>query len=495
MELLACAATIPCPQEAPIMTLPNELLREILSNVLAQPEHPTCRGELPTNLFDDDARPDPTPALTIRSVCHRFRAIANELPFWYDGDFDLLKLLPEYRGPNSDIQDEKFLQALFTDDHLVECLRRKTQWKFRHLPSLYVVMERVPSFQQFVTAVTLRTFWDDSVKNPLLTSSLDVAIQQLATCSRLTSLKIEYSDSLLSLDLISRYCPSLSDVIIHADASTVRGTLENLSCVRRLDYEFVPYAEHPAHFLFPLNSAKSLTTLMIRVRPSSADAYDTTGLDVFVNLTSLHIDPLYPSVCDFILRSRLKLTTFKTIVDTAEVTMRRVAAVLSSPSLQTVQNISLKIETENEERLNDLQQIIYVVTTKLLSIRDCEFEMGLDLRWCQQFSRLLSLKTVVWKVRFVDKAFRCLNSELDEAWLDKEEYAEMAFSAAFAKFPEKPHVQIELVYSQDYWDDVAAAEEEMYEALEAEMYEDELYADEQRQYEEYLSDEEFFGAE
>ena len=198
------------------MTLPNELLRHILSNVLAQPEHPTCWGELPTNLFDDDARPAPTPALTIRSVCHRFRAIANELPFWYDGDFDLLKLLPEYRGPNSDIQDEKFLQALFTDDHLVECLRRKTQWEFRHLLNLLVVMECVPSFQQFVTAVTLRTFWDDSVGNPLLTSSLDIAIQQLATCSRLTSLKIKSCNSLLSLDLISRYCPSLSDVVIRS---------------------------------------------------------------------------------------------------------------------------------------------------------------------------------------------------------------------------------------------------------------------------------------
>ena len=172
--------------------------------------------------------------------------------------------------------------------------------------------------------------------------------------------------------------------------------------------------------------------------------------------------------------------------------MGRMADVLSSHSLQTVQNISLKIETENEDHLNNLQHVINVVTTKLLSIRDCEFEMGLDLRWCQQFSRLRNLKNLVWKVRFVDKAFRCLNSEPDEEWLGEEAYAEMAFSAAFARFPEKPQVRIELVYSQDYWDEIAAAEDEMYEGLEEEMSDYELYDEEQQEYEEDMWEEEIW---
>lgn len=468
MERLACSATIPHPDVTTIMTLPNELLRQILSLVLAQPEHPTF---CVPHLIDDALNSAPAPALTIRSVCRRFRAIANELPFWYAGEFDLLNLLPEFRAPNS---DEKFLQALFTDNHLVECLQRKTKWKFRNLPNFLVIMERVPSFQQCVTTVTLRTFWDDSVKNPLSPSSLDIAIQKLAACSRLTSLEIRSNNSLLSLDLISRSCPSLNNIVICGAISNLRGTLENLSCVQRLHYELIHNMEHPPQFLFPLNSAKSLTALVIKTRCGSVHAHDINRLDAFVNLTSLHIEPLYPNICDFIVRSRLKLSTFKTKVDITEVTMERVAGVLSSHSLQTVQNLSLNIEADYEEDLDYLQPIIDIVTTKLLSIQECEFETGLDLHWCQQFSRLLNLKRLIWKIRFVDKAFRYIDNP-DEDWLREETCAEMAFSAAFARFPEKPQIQIEPVYSEGLWDEISGAEDLVYE----EMYEDEDYEDEE----------------
>ena len=453
------------------MNLPNELLREILSFVLAQPEHPVCYGYHRPHLIDHALISAPAPALTIRSVCRRFRAIANELPFWYAGHFDLLNLLPEFRSPNS---DEKFLQALFTDNHLVECLRRKTEWEFRNLPNFLVVMERVPSFQQCVTTVTLRAFCDDSVKNPLSPSSLDVAIQKLAACSRLTSLEILFNNSLLSLDLISRSCPSLNNIFIRSFTSNLRGTLENLSCVQRLHYELSHNAEHPAQFLFPLNSAKSLTTLVIQAqRRGSLDARDINRLDAFVNLTSLHIYPLYPDICDFIVRSRLKLSTFRTIVDITEVTTETMAGVLSSHSLQTVQNLYLRIEADFEEDLDYLQPIINIVTTKLLSIQKLEFETGLDLHWCQQFSRLLNLESLIWKIRFVDKAFRYIDNP-DEDWLREETCAEMAFSAAFARFPEKPQIQIEPVYSEDWRDETSSSEDLAYE----EMYEDEDYEDE-----------------
>ena len=456
--------TLPSPERTgpSILSLPNEILLQILSIVLDHPNHPSDQDEFPTDIFRQHPKPAPTPTLVIRAVCRTFRAISNELPFWIDPAFDFTNLLSRHNVSTS--HQQTFLKSLFSDTHLVQRLQKRTHWEFRNRENLLAVLECIPSFPQCALSVNLSAFLDDILKyGNKRSSALNLGIQDLAVCSYLTSLEVQVYCGILDLSLIPQSCPSLSNLVLLCETTDLilRGSLENLASLRRLELDLTPNIYAPSLRLFPVNSANILTTLVIGVRPRSGpDPYNINILDTFINLTSLHFEPLSSQICKFILRSSLNLTTFYATVDSAlDVTNEMVVDILSSYSVRQVQNITLKIPTNSQQDLSGIQQIIHAITSKLLRVHRCELQMGLDLNWCYQFANLVYLKTFIYKIQYVDTAFRFLNGNIDSDYHGQGSPAEEAFQMAFAHFPEKPRIVIQEIYSLGHWNQVDEAED------------------------------------
>src|SRR5262249_41690164 len=110
-----------------ILNLPTEILRKIFSFLVRVPP-PNSKATLPCPQI-----------FTIRSVCRKFRMVANELPFWCAGNvhfFDLIpKRLHQYYNTEEDWNsyEHHFLQLLYRDSHLVQCLERRSHWQFKSL--------------------------------------------------------------------------------------------------------------------------------------------------------------------------------------------------------------------------------------------------------------------------------------------------------------------------------------------------------------------------
>lgn len=149
------------PRHTPILGLPNEILHQILSIVLEQPCHPTHHSP-----FDGYSKQAPTSTLLIPSVCHKLRAITNELPFWSDDKFDLLWLLPKFGAG-----DRIFLKHFFPT--ITQRLQQRTHWGFLDHQSLPLLLNGFHSFRQRATSVKLYLFVDDSFEYLVVPSSVD----------------------------------------------------------------------------------------------------------------------------------------------------------------------------------------------------------------------------------------------------------------------------------------------------------------------------------
>ena len=294
----------------------------------------------------------------IRSTCRRFRAISNELAFWYNEDFDLLDLIlhREWYDPIEVHEDcQAFLKVLLSDEHLVQCLARRSNWLFRNLIGFQTVMELVPSFSRNTTAVLLESdftceeparlstpFSDASDANsrdslslrglrfleeldfrnlpppPMQTTSpspIQMVFANLSTCHRLTSLRLSSFRLPLDLGLLARSCPLLTDLRLE-EINQYYGTLQPLSYLEDLDVrEFPSHVGVAPDYIFPTTSAMSLTRLsIIHQEPfydndESTPLWPTSLLNAFVNLTSLCVSPLTDKICDFIVRADVNLTT------------------------------------------------------------------------------------------------------------------------------------------------------------------------------------------
>lgn len=83
----------------------------------------------------------------LRSTCRKFRTLVNELPFWFDGNFRLVEMIPRPRTYDDGEKFEvAFLRLLFQDPYLVQCLERRTSWHFQNVGALRAVANCVPSF-------------------------------------------------------------------------------------------------------------------------------------------------------------------------------------------------------------------------------------------------------------------------------------------------------------------------------------------------------------
>src|SRR5271169_519894 len=93
----------------------------------------------------------------IRATCRKFHALVNELPIWFDPDFKLVDVIPHRSEFDSlddwEMYEAGFLRLLFQDQHLVQCLERRTSWHFPNLQPLLAVIGRIPSFSLGTTSI------------------------------------------------------------------------------------------------------------------------------------------------------------------------------------------------------------------------------------------------------------------------------------------------------------------------------------------------------
>jgi hypothetical protein len=481
----------------PILNLPNEILNETFSYIHTPiaSRHYVGEGRF-SEIFG------------IRSVCRRFRAVSNELSFWYDENFDLLDLIPnrkwhDYVKLHRDC--EAFLKVLLSDNHLVQSLARRSSWHFENLISLRSVMEFVPSFFQNTTTIVLLSdftrdeeredageeagighsggklslrglsyFEESEFRNvspsPMRINSpspIEIIFSNLVRCHRLTSLHLSQFREPFDLELIVQFCPRLRELSFHS-INQYRGTLRGLSCVEDFDVRELTSRVGAANdHIFPISSAKSLTRLSIVHQECMFDNDEPNPrwppfLKTFVNLTSLCISPFTNEICDFIVRSDLRLVDFRIqLVYDTEITASKVAEMFSAPSLRNVRHLRFTVDVRPVDRIY-FRSYLQAIISNMSSLEELCIAMPLDLSWCELLGYLGSLK----KLRLCVPDNDCRDSEVllfrtDD--LDRptekdynkgddkksHELLTRAFDAAFQHFMTKPVIKAVVTVEDD----------------------------------------------
>jgi hypothetical protein len=432
----------------PILELPNEILSIVLSCFII-----SAKASLNTRSWRD-----PHPILVLRKVCRRFRAVANELEFWYDDDFEIHTLLsPNIAFRNSrpaEIQRQtKFLTSLFTDVHLVDCLGRKKSWTFYCFRLFLLVLDLLPLFRQTVTTLKFESINDDEYHESDTTQWYHEVIPTLGGFAQLTALHLDYFKG-FDFDYIVKFCPALESLrltrTVIGPFHDCSGTLEGLSNLQEFslsDLLEFSFTENPASTgnnatsFLPLSSVASLTALHLHTVHPSETEYYTNSLIKFTNLTSLHLGPLTTVICDRIIQADFKLTSFSVELDPPSVPGDKLLEIFSARCLQDVKKLEIFGETSeilssagpysSNERFSIIEAITHLRCLQHLELSNVYVE---DRSWAG-FSCLANIKRFIWSV--------VVDDEIESAW-EVETAAESALEAAFAAFPEKPIVELRI---------------------------------------------------
>ena len=448
----------------PILRLPNEVLLDIFSHLstsladsdeeeglrLSDHEPPTVTRQSPLH-----------PILILRQVCRRFRAVANELNFWSNEDFDFSKLVGH---PGQAYTIPGIVEALLTDSHLVKCFEKKRTWLFRSYDVFCIVMARVPLLQRVATAMKFiwasYEFESDFIldrENTLFRSLVD----KLAVFTRLTSLQLLEVPE-LDFDNIPKYLPALEILNVNyrwhqLDRPWV-GSLQGLTKLRQLS--LINIGESLRRWStvaktvvdpLPLSSAPTLTHLQIIGWNQKEIRYIVHSLGTFINLTFLSLGPLSAELASSIARVNLRLKDFQMRVsgfgtDDPEDTLR---ILFSAPCLVGLQSLSFSYLGDGSwyqpptyfATVNEI--IVNLATLQHLTLR-----MQMYKSMCRAFDRLVNLKSITWVVpRFFDDQ----TTEID--YRDEETVVKGEFEITFRTFAEKPTLNIAIEEWYDYDDD------------------------------------------
>lgn len=398
-----------------ITTLPNEVLRTILSF-------------LPYRDFRD--------MLALRAVSRQFYLAVYETDFWYRDELDFSRYdhdLPEH---NRATVLRRQYERVLADKHLVRVLghQRKSGWTFHSIQPFLVVIERIPQFYQNARRIHLCE----------IDHGLGIVIDKLASCQLITKLAIEFSYETIDLDTIAKSCPYLEDLEVHG-LDDYRGTLRHNKNLRRLSIRFVDYVstQKLTTALIPFDSARMLTSLVIVDCYAIDSDVEQPLLDSFRNLKHLFLDPLLcetEDFCNVMIDADIKLTELEIIVFPDFETLPKMLSTFSAKCLQYLEKLTVKMDTEEYEPSPD--PIVNAITSQLLSLKEIELVMPLEIHWCEKFARLTNLKFL----RYVIPANRLEDhiyvgqEELQLADAKKE--IEKAFEKTFESFVEKPRVEI-----------------------------------------------------
>src|SRR5438477_6136369 len=110
---------------------------------------------------------------SVRSTCVVFRRLADQLPFWYDDDFDFHGLL--FPGPC-----ESQAETLLADEHLMACLVRKRVWRVSSPLMFDIIGRKIPGFRDNTRSLALERFVRTESWHEVITS-LESSFGQLTS--------------------------------------------------------------------------------------------------------------------------------------------------------------------------------------------------------------------------------------------------------------------------------------------------------------------------
>jgi len=343
--------------------------------------------------------------LPVRQVCLRFRAVANELKFWHDDDFEFSQISLSY-------YDEKpklpLVETLLADPHLADCISKKRVWTFRSYREFCIVLKRVPLFQNTVS--TLRLFWAASSTRHFSFGSTDATpfdtmVHEFASCSNLTTLQL-LAVPTLDLANISEYCPGLQKLFVKnyrydSPYCEWHGSLQELSNLQQLSLINLGGAERrqwsPTANVLPSSSIASLTHLEIIDGQPEVTNYIVQSLSTFVHLTHLSLEPLTEEALDRIMRAKFQLTEMKIIFGLNLIDEVDFRLAFSSAALHGLESLDLSFHEDYDWFTSGHEVVDVVITLQCLQCLKLT-RLPMHLSMCRKFSQLVNLKAITWLV-------------------------------------------------------------------------------------------------
>jgi hypothetical protein len=449
-------SSIPSSLVPPILRLPTEVLFKIFfflptgsaredDRVWIWDEPPTASHQSPHH-----------PILVLRQVCRLFRAVANELDFWTDDEFDFSKLHDRFAIPTG------LVEALLTDSHLVHCLEKKRTWLFRSYDVFCIVMERVLLHR---VATTMRFIWVSSDIEPDFILPTDETpfpslVYKLVVCAKLTTLQLLEVPE-LDFDYIPK-CLSALEILSISYRWSVRnrnwlGSLQGLPRLRQLSLTNIGVFKRPGWRRtveqnivdpLPLSSVSTMTHLQIIGQIPGDIQYIVHSLGTFVNLTFLSLGPLSAGLARSIARVNLHLKEFHMRVAGfgSEDPDNILRILFAAPCLVGLQSLYFSYQGDGSWG----QSMTYFatveeITMNLTTLQHLRLRMQMYKSMCRSFNRLVNLKSITWVVPiFVDDQ----STETDYG--DEETVVQEEFDVAFRTFADKPTLNITI---EDYYDD------------------------------------------
>ena len=430
------------PLQTPfILSIPNEILHHILSFL------PDLSRDEPFVHYKSDGKDYRVAQMLVpRSVCRKFRDITPKLDFWYDPDFLFADLAtPESVGSfMRPYYEQQFLKALFSDADLVDSLgRRKTDWRFESLEGVLAVIEYVPLFTENARTIYLEIVDSDDadIRDPEMEpTTLEIVMDILSQCEHVTTLNIRLGDN-VNLDELAEAFPTL-EVLNCSETNSYSGSLQELGRLRKLYLGCWDDDVSTALSFLPLSSAETLTELTLDCRNTDNSVFDTDSLDAFVNLKSLNVGPLCDSICDFIIRTKIRLNVFETSLIRQLAPMDKFSNMLRAECLRDLKEFGLSNRhDDNSDRLVTRRywsHVFDVFTSILLSVEEIQLEAPLHLQCCQYFARMVNLKLLNWDGT-TNPVFGCVRAS------PPEEQIKRALDTAFTNFREKPQFAVHFI--------------------------------------------------
>jgi hypothetical protein len=379
---------------------------------------------------------------------------------------DIMPIKPQHWNPDNkegvvETRDET-LKHVLRDKHLLYSLKRRTKWIFTSTRSLLITLSSVSSFMESDISVVLDipdSQFDYEVGfSSFAPNPTNIAVDLLAACRKLTSLKIVLSDRLLDLDVIVRACPCLKIVAIveHLDINDYvhfKGTLAALSHLESVNI-ILDADNHGLDTFFPVSSTSTLNHFALISNwadyvPYTPTCIDTAILDKFVNLTSIHISPITKEMCDFITHTKISFRDFRTSKcsdENGSLNLPELVNMLCAQSLRKLKQFRLAFNDSYQvEWRQCYPPILRTIISNLTSLEKLVLGMDVHASWSPEISQMPHLQELKWYI-WCDNEHHFPSERLSR--VDAEKGSE-AVRNAFSNL-EKRTVTFELCYDVSF---------------------------------------------
>lgn len=150
--------------------------------------------------------------------------------------------------------------------------------------------------------------------------------------------------------------------------------------------------------MLPFNSTATLVDLSLEFVETGYTLKHIESLDEFICLKKLSIDHLKLDICNFLLRSSLRLESFVAFADSDLVGVETLATTLSATVVRNIKELSFVLcDTAADTPIPTLRSLITAITNLPL-LKELHLEYPLEIGWCEDFRYVSTLRRLRWRV-------------------------------------------------------------------------------------------------